>query len=130
MAEWYKICVTRPKYRQGMLLTRGDYPMSSDNVSIEIPITVENDLEVDSEGQFFILTFIFPQDEEDSVEARVLFDDIIESLIEFHADEPGSSGYGQLYLIANELNRYAERLREVAGRMEDTEVADDLFGDL
>lgn len=104
--------------------------MSSDNVSIEIPITVENDLEVDSEGQFFILTFIFPQDEEDSVEARVLFDDIIESLIEFHADEPGASGYGQLYLIANELSRYAERLREVAGRMEDTEVADDLFGDL
>jgi|TARA_A100001015_G_scaffold274378_1_gene330664 hypothetical protein len=104
--------------------------MSSDRVSIEIPISIENDLEVDNDGHFFVLTFIFPADDEDSVECRVLFDDIVESLIGFHADEPGSDGYGQLYLIANELARQAERLREVAGRIEDSEVSDDLFGDI
>lgn len=104
--------------------------MSGDNVSIEIPITVENDLEVDSEGQFFVQTFIFPQDDDDSVEARVLFDDIIDNLVEFYREEPGPTGYGQLYSIANELARHSDRLRDIAGRMEDTEVADDLFGDL
>jgi len=104
--------------------------MSGDNVSIEIPITVENDLEVDSEGHFFLLTFIFPNDDDDSVEARVLFEDVIENLVEFHADEPNPGNYGQLYLIANELSRSVERLRDVAGRMEDGEITDDLFGDL
>ena len=34
--------------------------MSSDRVSIEIPISIENDLEVDNDGHFFVLTFIFP----------------------------------------------------------------------
>jgi hypothetical protein len=102
----------------------------TDKVDIEIPVTVENDLEVDSDGRFYLQTFLFPNDEDDSVESRVLFEDVIENLIEFYRNDMTSTGYGQLYQIANEFERHTDKLREVAGYMENRSLTDDIFADI
>ena len=52
-------------------------------------------------------------------------DDVIEALCEFYGDV---DGYQHLYLVAHELSRAAEVLREKAGIIEDsTSAVSDLF---
>ena len=48
-------------------------------------------------------------------------------LIDFYREEQGPASYGQLYLIAHELDRHAHTLRDVAGLMEGRYVNEDLF---
>ena len=102
---------------------------ASDTTTLEISLTVENDLEVDSDGRFFVITYIFPDDSEDSVEVRLEFDHIVENLIEFYVEEQLPAGYRQLYLIAHELERHAHNLRDIAGKMEGDHLNGDLFED-
>lgn len=96
------------------------------SANIELTIHIENDLEVDNEGQFHVLTFVYPEDADEPAEIRVEFEDIIEGLIDFYRDDPSTDGYGQLYKIANELARHVDRLREVAGYMEGFEPGEEL----
>jgi hypothetical protein len=100
---------------------------SSESTTLELPITVENDLEVDNDGRFYLISYLFPDTSEESVGIRILFDDVIDSLLEFYQEETGPSGYGQLYLIANEFERHTDRLREIAGYMEGKHHTGDLF---
>jgi hypothetical protein len=51
-------------------------------------------------------------------------------LIDFYREEQGPAGYGQLYLIAHELDRHAHTLRDIAGLMEGKLQNEDLFDDL
>jgi len=98
--------------------------------SLSLDISVENDLEVDAEGVLHTLTFIFVEESEDPVEIRLSFEEMIENLIDFYRDDPlEKAGYRQLYSIANEFSRHADRLRDVAGYMEDRNVSGDLFDD-
>jgi len=97
---------------------------------ISLDMSVENDLEVDAEGVLHILTFIFVEDNDEPVEVRLSFEEMIENLIDFYRDDPlEKAGYRQLYSIANEFIRHADRLRDVAGYMEDRNISGDLFDD-
>ena len=96
--------------------------------SLSLGISVENDLEVDAEGVLHIVTFIFVEDNDDATEIRLGFEEVIENLIDFYRDDPlEKAGYQQLYSIANEFTRQADRLRDVAGQMEDRNISGDLF---
>jgi hypothetical protein len=98
--------------------------------SLSLDISVENDLEVDAEGVLHTLTFIFVEESDDPVEIRLSFEEMIENLIDFYRDDPlEKAGYRQLYSIANEFSRHADRLRDVAGYMEDRNISGDLFDD-
>lgn len=98
--------------------------------TLSLDISVENDLEVDAEGVLHTLTFIFVEDSDDPVEIRLSFEEMIENLIDFYRDDPlEKAGYRQLYSIANEFSRHADRLRDVAGYMEDRNISGDLFDD-
>lgn len=98
--------------------------------SLSLDISVENDLEVDAEGVLHTLTFIFVEENDDPVEIRLSFEEMIENLIDFYRDDPlEKAGYRQLYSIANEFSRHADRLRDVAGYMEDRNISGDLFDD-
>ena len=98
--------------------------------TLSLDISVENDLEVDAEGVLHTLTFIFVEDSDDPVEIRLSFEAMIENLIAFYRDDPlEKAGYRQLYSIANEFSRHADRLRDVAGYMEDRNISGDLFDD-
>lgn len=104
--------------------------LPSDTATLELPLLVENDLEVDNDGRFFVVSYIFPDESDISVELRVEFDHIIDNLIDFYREEQGVAGYSQLYLIAHELDRHSHNLREVAGLMEGKSHTEDLFDDL
>ena len=98
--------------------------------TLKLELAVENDLEVDANGNFYVVTLIFANDDDEPCEVRVTFDDIIENLIDFYRDTEmttGNLGYGQLYAIANEFERAIDRLREVAGHMEGRILMDDMF---
>jgi len=98
----------------------------SDTATLEMSLLVENDLEVDNDGRFHVVSHIFLDDSDDSTEIRVEFDHIIDSIIDFASIEKGAAGYGQLYLIAHELDRHSNNLRDVAGLMEDKSVSDEV----
>ena len=95
------------------------------DTSIQVPIYLENDFEVDDHGVSFLVTSLFVGDEEVAQEIRTPLDDVIEALCEFYGDV---TGYTHLYLVAHELSRAAETLREKAGIIEDSTCAvNDLF---
>jgi glutamine synthetase type III len=83
--------------------------------SVEVPITVENDLEVDESGSISIVTLIYAGEEDLASEIRIPMEEIIEESIDFYSDENGSR---QLYTLAHELSRYAEMLRTAADHIE------------
>jgi len=98
--------------------------------SFELQMNVENDLEVDANGNFYIVTLIFVEDREEPVEVRILFDQVMENLIDFYRDEPIQNiGYQQMYSIANEFDRHTDKLRETAGYLEGKGIMGDLFDD-
>lgn len=91
-------------------------------ISIDLDIEIENDLEVDAEGNLFLLTILYPKSgtwpDKDPSECKCLFEDVITNLLEFYKDNDPHSNVGQLHSVAHELDRASERLREVAGYME------------
>ncbi|MDA9855364.1 hypothetical protein N9C80_02935 [Paracoccaceae bacterium] len=92
---------------------------------LQVPIYLENDFEVDDDGVSFIVTSLFVGDGEEAHEIRTQLDDVVEALCEFYGDV---DGYKHLYLVAHELSRAAEVLREKAGIIEDsTSAVSDLF---
>ena len=98
-----------------------DAPMSDYLQDVELTVNafVDNDFEMDDDGKCYIVNLIYV-DEEDPVEARVDLDGVVENLIEHNND---LQGYQDLFSIAHEFARQAERLRDVASRFEDSEGA-------
>lgn len=91
---------------------------------ITVPIYVEADLEADDNGVLNLVVLLFPDDHEDAAENRIEFEEIIENLIEFYEEE---AGFRQLYAIAHELRRMADRLHDTASRLEGSYMQYDLF---
>ncbi len=103
-----------------LVITMKHDDLESKNTSLEVPIQVEWDLEVDPDGKFEVVSYIYLQDGDEGTEVRGDFDAIVEDLIVYYAESMSSSdGYGQLYCIAHELHRHGERLRTVAAQIED-----------
>ena len=95
------------------------------DTTLQIPIYVENDFEVDYDGVSFIVPSLFVGGAEEAQEIRIQLDDVVEALCEFYGDV---DGYQHLYLVSHELSRAAEVLREKAGIIEDsTSAVSDLF---
>ena len=95
------------------------------DASIRVPISLDFDIDVDDHGVSYIVGSLFVADDEDAQEIRVEVEQIVESLCDFYGD---IEGYQHLYIVAHELTRMAEMLRERAGMIEDSVVAvNDLF---
>ena len=91
---------------------------------LEIPVFVEYDLEVNPDGILQLRTDIWV-DEDTSTEVVMSFCRIVDGLI-----DPANTdrNFTHLFAIANDLTREAERIREVAIKIEDsTENVADLF---
>lgn len=87
----------------------------TEETSIEVPITVENDLEIDESGTAYIVTLIYAGTSDIASEVRIPMEEIVEELIGFYSEENGSR---QLYTLGHELSRYAEMLRTAADHLE------------
>ena len=103
--------------------------MDHNGVDIALPIQcyVENDIEIDEDGVCRLITLMFVGEDEDPIEVKVPFEAVTELVIDTHR-EFGVEMYRSLYSIAHELARSAEKMRTVAGQMEDSlSAAEDLF---
>ena len=72
------------------------------DASLQVPIYLENDFDVDDDGISYLVTSLFVGDEEEAQEVRIPLDDVVESLTEFYGDV---EGFRHLYLVAHELSR-------------------------
>lgn len=98
----------------------------TNEVVVPVAMSVDTDLLIDNDG-FFYLTIDIYQDEDDSQEVKIPFNQLIENLLVFYREEYGVDGYQDLYSIAHELSRQSEKLRESASNMEDSFNTVDLF---
>ena len=80
-------------------------------LDLSIPVYVDNDLEVDAHGICSIVTLLYIGDSDECYESRVELGSAIDNIIEFYRD---TVDYNQLYLIAHEMTRFAEELRNSA----------------
>jgi hypothetical protein len=95
------------------------------DASLHVPIYLEHDVDVDDDGISYLVTTVFVGDVDDAQEVRVPIDCTIESLCEIYGDV---DGYQHLYVVAHELSRASEELREKAGHIEDSVTSmNDLF---
>lgn len=90
------------------------------DVDLTVRAFVDNDFEIDKHGRCSIVTLIYLEDDEEPVEAQVELEGVVDGILEFY-DDPNS--YQKLYSLAHEFSRQAERLREVAIRIEDSDNA-------
>ena len=95
------------------------------DASIQVPVSLEFDIDVDDHGVSYFVGSLFVADDDEAQEIRVEVEQIVESLCDFYGDV---SGFQHLYVVAHELDRMSEMLREKAGLIEDSVVAsNDLF---
>ena len=101
---------------------------SKDSCALSLLVRGDFDIETDDDGQLFIVCYLCADSDETGQEIRVLFEDIIDSLIEFYESADGTR---PLYTMAHELSRMAERLRTAADALEgDLFSEDDYQNDL
>lgn len=94
-----------------------DYEDKLVQADLNLTIYCTNELEVDRNGNSFIVNVIYLGEDDDPVEVRVDMSDVIEEMIEDYGD---TDGYQHLYMVAHELSRHAETLREKASYIEDS----------
>tara|TARA_R110001592_G_scaffold78975_1_gene236464 strand:- start:943 stop:1272 length:330 start_codon:yes stop_codon:yes gene_type:complete len=98
------------------------------DIVLETSVHVDHDFEIDDHGVSNIVTFLYANDvdlDEEANESRVSLEGVINGVIDFYGD---IDGYQKLYSIAHEFSRLAEKMRGVAGRIENsTDAVDDLF---
>ena len=93
--------------------------------TVQAKIYLQHDFEVDPDGISYLFSSVFISDEDEPEEIRVLLDDVIDGICEDYGDV---NGYQHLYMVAHELSRSAEVLREKAGLIDDSVCAvNDLF---
>ena len=101
-----------------------------DETTITLPIYVEHDIDSDEEGNTIIQTFLFSnrdsQDEEGS-EVTTTLNDLIDNTISYYVEEKSADSASALYILANDLTRHAETLRDKAEYMDRGLYSDDLF---
>ena len=92
---------------------------------LQVPVSFEFDIDVDNDGVSYLVGNVFLSDADDSEEWRIELDEVIEGLCDEYGDV---DGYQHLYVVAHELSRASETLREKAGLIEDSVFAvNDLF---
>lgn len=100
-----------------------------EDVSLDVPVYIENDLKIDPDGNFIVQTFVFPDgnDEANSTEVRIKFSTLIKNVIEYCQEDPSAEATNTLYCIAHELTRQAEILRTKGDYMDRGVYSQDLF---
>jgi hypothetical protein len=91
-------------------------------LGLDLEFDLENDLEVDDNGDFHIITLVFADTGNEAVfEGRTSFEDVISNLLDFYRDDSttlSGSGAGQLHAIASRMSRHVEDLRSLATHLE------------
>lgn len=95
------------------------------DVNLEVPLFIDNDLFEDDYGQFLLQTSVSVDLDEKPVIKEQPFEEIINDIIECHEED---GDYQELYKVSNGLLHQSERIREVADKLESsTRAVADLF---
>lgn len=105
----------------------GDFEDKLVRTELTLPLYCTNEFDVDRNGDSYIVSIIYVGEEDEPAEVRVELSEIIDEMIEEYANP---EGYTYLYMVAHELSRYAEELREKASYVEDSASAVGRFFDI
>lgn len=95
------------------------------DVNLEVPLFIDNDLFEDDDGLFLLQTSVSIDLDEKPVIKEQPFEEIINDIIECHEED---GDYQELYKVSNGLLYQSERIREVADKLESsTHAVADLF---
>lgn len=86
-------------------------------VDLTIPIYVDNDFGIDADGQVSVLSFVYVGNEDDGIETKVPFNEIIDTVIEVWRHEPAPDAISYLTELAHALHNAAEQLWSTADDM-------------
>lgn len=102
-------------------MASNDSFITNDHAELIVPIVTEVDLDINSEHILNIVAYIYPRQEDTGAECRIEFEEIIDKLINYYETQRDRDNLNQIYSIAHELTRQAERLRAVASKIEESE---------
>ena len=102
-------------------MASNDSFITNDHADLTVPIVTEIDLDINSENILNIIAYIFPRQEDTCAECRIEFEEVIDKLINYYETSEDRDNLNQIYSIAHELFRQAERLRAVASKIEESE---------
>ncbi len=95
------------------------------DVNLEVPLFIDNDLFEDDNGLFLLQTSVSIDLDEKPVIKEQPFEEVINDIIECHEED---GDYQELYKVSNGLLHQSERIREVADKLESsTHAVADLF---
>jgi len=101
-----------------------------EEVTLSVPIYVENDIECDADGNLQLQTFLYAdKDDEEGTELSFMFNEVVDKCIEYYQEENNNDSRNRMYCIAHELSRQAEKLRNKADYMDRGLYSEDLFKD-
>lgn len=102
-------------------MASNDSFITNDHAELTVPIVTEVDLDINSENILNIVAYIYPRQEDTGAECRIEFEEIIDKLINYYETQRDRDNLNQIYSVAHELTRQAERLRDVASKIEESE---------
>tara|TARA_X000001382_G_scaffold127825_1_gene116338 strand:+ start:244 stop:621 length:378 start_codon:yes stop_codon:yes gene_type:complete len=102
-------------------MASNDSFITNDHADLTVPIVTEIDLDINPENILNIVAYIFPRQEDTCAECRIEFEEVIDKLINYYETGEDRDNLNQIYSIAHELTRQAERLRAVASKIEESE---------
>lgn len=102
-------------------MASNDSFITNDHANLTVPIVTEIDLDINPENILNIVAYIFPRQEDVCAECRIEFEEVIDKLINYYETGEDRDNLNQIYSIAHELTRQAERLRAVASKIEESE---------
>ena len=102
-------------------MASNDSFITNDHADLTVPIVTEIDLDINPENILNIVAYIFPRQEDVCAECRIEFEEVIDKLINYYETGEDRDNLNQIYSIAHELTRQAERLRAVASKIEESE---------
>lgn len=104
--------------------------ISGDKITLEVPVYIDVDFEIDEDGVLRTVVVLDTGDENDNAqEIYTDFEETVDSIIAFYAGE--ETGFFNLYALSSELHRIADKINLQAGLMDDVggyKAAPDDFG--
>mgnify|MGYP001177013491 FL=1 len=103
-------------------MSSNDSFITNDTADLTVPIVTEIDLDINAENILNIVAYVFPRAEDNGAECRVEFEEVIDKLINYYETADDQANLNQIYSIAHELTRQAERLRDLGFNLEECQT--------
>lgn len=98
--------------------------INTTEVSLASFIEVGHEISFDEDEGLQIVSLIFAPGDDDPEEVKASFAELVDDVVDLCKMD---HDYNYLYCVAHEFTRFGDILRDIAARMEDAHIAEDLF---